>query len=482
MKLKDKLKEHLLISSINKSKVWIKAKSKLANNKVSKRIIMGIGVSVIGIAIISTTLMVTMATDVYELSIDGVKVGYVKDKENVQEDIDEVKAQLSKENEGIEFLMNEDMFACVPTDYNSKDVTLLKDKQVKEAVLKSDILKAKGWIVCVNDKNVLATKTKEVADTVLDDVKKKYQTEGSEIVEANFKENVTVTQGAVKIDSIMDKDEAISYLMTGTKSKKPYVVKDGDTYWDLAIKYGMSLDELLDANPGCDLSKLKIGTELNLVVAKPYVTVVMKEIVATTEDIDYETTYENTSSMYAGQVKIKTEGQKGKKEIKTEIVKENGIEVSNQEVESKVIEEPKNAVALKGTKAIVGYSGSCSGVLGAPMSKLQVSSGFGVNRGGVRHLGIDFRNPCGTPIYAAEAGTVIFSGYSGSYGNIVKISHGGGLQTYYAHCNTLLVSVGQTVAKGQQIATVGATGNATGYHLHFEVRLNNVPQNPWNYI
>ena len=65
---------------------------------------------------------------------------------------------------------------------------------------------------------------------------------------------------------------------------------------------------------------------------------------------------------------------------------------------------------------------------------------------------------------------------------MVKLSHGNGLETWYEHCDSISVSVGQVVHKGEQIATVGATGNATGYHLHFEVRKNGVPQNPMNYL
>ncbi len=92
------------------------------------------------------------------------------------------------------------------------------------------------------------------------------------------------------------------------------------------------------------------------------------------------------------------------------------------------------------------------------------------------------RNPAGTPFGAAADGVVIYAGYSGSYGNIVKVDHGGGLQTYYAHCNSMCVSVGDTVTKGQTLGTVGSTGNATGNVLHFEVRINGVAQNPMNYI
>ena len=98
------------------------------------------------------------------------------------------------------------------------------------------------------------------------------------------------------------------------------------------------------------------------------------------------------------------------------------------------------------------------------------------------HSGLDIAAPKGTAIKAAASGTVIFSGYSGGYGNIVKISHGNGIVTYYAHCSALYVSQGQQVNAGDVIAAVGATGNATGNHLHFEVVKDGVSVNPQNYL
>ena len=80
------------------------------------------------------------------------------------------------------------------------------------------------------------------------------------------------------------------------------------------------------------------------------------------------------------------------------------------------------------------------------------------------------------------SGTVTYAGYKGSYGNLVIISHGNGVQSYYAHCNKLLVSVGQTVSAGQVIAQVGSTGNSTGPHLHLEIRINGKAVNPQNYL
>lgn len=112
-----------------------------------------------------------------------------------------------------------------------------------------------------------------------------------------------------------------------------------------------------------------------------------------------------------------------------------------------------------------------------------VTSRFGA-RWGRSHKGLDIGAPKGTPIKAAASGTVTVAqyGYSGGYGNYVMISHGNGIQTLYGHCNSLNVSVGQSVSQGQVIAYVGNTGNSYGNHLHLEIRVNGVAQNPQNYL
>jgi len=113
-----------------------------------------------------------------------------------------------------------------------------------------------------------------------------------------------------------------------------------------------------------------------------------------------------------------------------------------------------------------------------------ITSRFG-SRESIRnhgHSGLDIGAPKGRKIKAAASGTVIFAGYSGGYGNVVKISHGSGIKTYYAHCSKLYVKKGQKVSAGDVIAAVGSTGNSTGNHLHFEVVKNGVSVNPQNYL
>ncbi|HSH61485.1 MAG TPA: M23 family metallopeptidase, partial [Acidimicrobiales bacterium] len=86
--------------------------------------------------------------------------------------------------------------------------------------------------------------------------------------------------------------------------------------------------------------------------------------------------------------------------------------------------------------------------------------------------------PTGTPIYAAQGGTVIFSGVQSGYGNVVIVSHGGGLTTLYGHQSRVAASNGQAVSQGDNIGYVGNTGRSTGPHLHFETRYASSPRNP----
>lgn len=119
--------------------------------------------------------------------------------------------------------------------------------------------------------------------------------------------------------------------------------------------------------------------------------------------------------------------------------------------------------------------------LAKPVSGI-ITSRYGA-RSGSTHKGLDIATNYGTPIKAAASGTVTYVNYSNvSYGNCVKISHGNGVETLYAHCSSIYVTVGQTVAQGETIAAVGSTGNSTGNHLHFEIRVDGTTYNPQNYL
>lgn len=120
----------------------------------------------------------------------------------------------------------------------------------------------------------------------------------------------------------------------------------------------------------------------------------------------------------------------------------------------------------------------CNGVITSPYG-YRVHPIFGTT---IYHSGMDIGVDYGTPIHAADSGTVIYSGWISGYGNAVIIDHGGGVQTLYGHNQSLNVSEGESVAKGSVIAYAGSTGNSTGPHCHFEVRVNGEPADPMAYL
>lgn len=148
------------------------------------------------------------------------------------------------------------------------------------------------------------------------------------------------------------------------------------------------------------------------------------------------------------------------------------------EQESSKLEAAIAAIQAKSAGSVPIFNGRFI----RPVSGRQ-SSGFGyrthpISGGRKMHTGIDIAAGSGTPIKAAGSGKVITSSYIRGYGNTIVIDHGGGISTLYGHCSRLYAKVGQSVKTGERIAAVGSTGNSTGPHLHFEVRVNGKPVNP----
>lgn len=165
------------------------------------------------------------------------------------------------------------------------------------------------------------------------------------------------------------------------------------------------------------------------------------------------------------------------------------LEAQSNSVEA-TLKQRQGEAAAPNSSASSSSSSSAStggGRLGHPLPGYRLGSPFGQRvhpiYGSVRmHTGVDIGASTGTPIRAAEAGTVVSAGGMGGYGNATVIDHGGGMATLYAHQSKIDVSTGQTVTRGQVIGKVGCTGTCLGAHLHFEVRLGGRPVNPAPYV
>lgn len=230
-------------------------------------------------------------------------------------------------------------------------------------------------------------------------------------------------------------------------------VRSGETLWDIANAYGITVDTILSANEFKNPNHLTIGQELQI----PSVTGVLHKV-ATGESLwEIAERYEVSIDL---------------------IAKENGIADPSRLQPNTQLVIP-GATRLQPRDAIL-VNGQLQKAFDWPV-KGRVSSPFGP-RWGTMHNGLDIAVSTGTQVKAAADGRVTFAGWNGGYGILVIIDHGNGIETRYAHNSRLNVKVGQKVERGQTIAFSGNTGVSTGPHVHFEIRQRNNPVNPQTYL
>ena len=307
------------------------------------------------------------------------------------------------------------------------------------------------WYITVDGEKVALVDSQETAREAVMDVVEKYRSGGENVLDIEVKERTSSEQ--------MD-------------------IENGDTPPDILTQE--EAEKVLVSGKGGD----------------SYLTVVTTEEQTQQVPIEFRQEYKPDSNMYVGEKKIQVEGREGAKEVTKKVVRENGRPVDEEILDEEIIREPQEEIVLTGTRTYDGYGGGSGGhsdenvsydpeavyeTLLTPIDSVHITSEFG-QRWGRLHSGVDFGLAQGSAIYAADDGYVYFSGDGGGYGNLLKIDHGNGMQTYYAHCSALLVSSGQQVSRGQKIALVGSTGNSTGPHLHFEVIITGNCVNPLDFL
>ncbi|MDI6710864.1 MAG: M23 family metallopeptidase [Bacillota bacterium] len=311
----------------------------------------------------------------------------------------------------------------------------------------------------------------------LDQLKKGYPADPG--AEVGFLQDVRLVEVRVPVSELHSVEDALAAAARARRQNKEYIVKDGDTLWDIAIKHGLSVDELLAANPGLsEDTVLALGQSLNVGKVQPLLTVVATARLRETVPIPYPVTVKKDSSLALGKRQVIKPGRQGQKEFIVEVTRYNGRLVSRRMIDSRVLQQPVVQVEARGTKLMLASRGG--GHLIWP-ARGGITSTYG-RRGDGMHTGIDIGADAGAPVVAAEAGQVISAGWAGGYGRCVEIAHGGGVVTRYAHLSRISVSVGEEVERGERIGSVGSTGNATGPHLHFEILVNGSPRNPLNYL
>lgn len=450
-------------------------KSRISNLLLSKKARQTIAACVIGVMLAGGSVYYYNERNTgYAVNYAGNFLGYVRDQQTAIAALSTVKYDINQYDPSISV---SDNLTFQKQLVNSEK--LISSDYIKNTIESGLLMEYTCYSISLNGSEIAIVKNGIEAQKVIDGVKKYYEEQetqtGAEIVNLTIKDEIKSSPKIANVTKISEAQDIINMLTAGKGVTKDYSVQSGDTIWKIAKDNSMTINDIAAINPDLNVDKLQIGQIVKLSVSEPYLNVEAVENIALDENIPYNTTYVSSGDLYRGETSVIKKGEYGIKRITEQITKVNGVKVASTTLSTDVVKDPVTRVLARGTKALVG-----SGRFMWPVNG-SISSLFGA-RGWEYHKGLDIAAPRGTPIYAADGGTVIISRRYYDYGLLVAIDHGNGYVTYYGHCSVLIANEGETVQKSQLIARVGSTGDSTGNHLHFEVRKNGVPQNPLSYL
>lgn len=414
----------------------------------------------------------------YAVTVDGEQVGVVADQEVVAQAIQAVE-EAGANILGYDYQVEGDIQYQFEVSLRS-DLSQQSDIQDYFFTQLDEVSgELRMYQVSVDGATVGVIKNEEDLNQLLDNMKAKYTTENT--VSAEFLDTVTV-EPVYTADTVLTVEEMEQALQASSNGSTTYTVVQGDTFNAIAYANDMSVSDLKALNPNVDINRLMVGDVLNVKELTPVLSVQTVDNITYTESIECPVETREDSSMYKGETKIITQGVEGEAQVNATVTYVNGQETERVINSSVTVREPTTTVKAVGTKekpktASTGsYSWPITGRITSYFGGRYIFGSYSY------HSGIDISCSYGAAIKAADGGTVTFAGYKGSYGYLVIITHDNGTQTYYAHNSSLLVSAGQKVYKGQQIAKAGSTGRSTGTHCHFEVRVRGTSVNPLSYL
>ncbi|MFZ5644953.1 MAG: peptidoglycan DD-metalloendopeptidase family protein [Bacillota bacterium] len=335
-----------------------------------------------------------------------------------------------------------------------------------------------GTEVQINGETLLALKSRDEAQKLLETLKAGYAAPGSTV---DFVEEVKLIDTMVEKSRLMTVEAGLNLLKGGVRHTDTYEVKSGDTLWDIAAENGMTIDDLIAMNPGIDPGRLGLGDKISLSKVDPLINVQVVATLVVKEVVEPPLQEKKDSNLYIGEKKILAKGKSGKREVTYQVTYINGLETDRVVLNEVAIDKAEPKIVASGTRVLLASRGSGGGGKLSWPTVGSVISPYG-KRGGRLHAGVDINAGYGAAVAAAQSGTVIRASWYSGYGKCVDISHGDGIVTRYAHLSSIAVKVGQKVGRGDFIGRVGSTGRSSGPHLHLEVLVNGHARNPMNFF
>lgn len=422
------------------------------------------------------TTVPTVYTRGYEVTVDGQALGIVSQKSEFENIVDRVEDRVGE-------ILGYDYDLTCDVSYKSRIVERGEISSLSgfETYLFNQVDEvSKNYTFTIDGQNmgVLADATE--LEALLDELKAPYR--NANTVSCEFTVPVRLDYSYTANGDTADMDALRELLTSNSVEAVTYTVRSGDTYSGIARSHDMTVDELMNINPDASLKSLMPDQVLTVRQNVPYLSVRSVDAVTYQEAIPAPVEYKEDDSMYQGDTKVLDPGEEGMALVSARITYLNGIEEARDIQTTRELSAPKTKVVAKGTKErpkTMAKGNFIWPARGTITSRYGWRTLFGVSN---FHGGLDIAVRTGTSVKAADGGKVITSAWHSSYGYYIIIDHENGKQTYYAHNSKLLVRVGERVYQGQVIAKSGSTGNTTGPHCHFEVRVNGQRVNPRNYL
>lgn len=415
-------------------------------------------------------------TPAYVLSVDGQNLGLVR-SENVFAQVQSQVEARASDILGYDYALDHTITYEPALTFND----YITPSDELEAFLFENISDvSQNYVLTVDGVSLGGLTDEATLDVLLDSISAPYINENT--ISVTFNKDVAIAQEYIPSTEVVTADDLYETLTSNTNGQTTYEVKSGDTFMALAYANNMSTTEMQDLNADINIDRLYIGQILNVKEEIPLLGVQTVDAITYTEEIAPEIRQVEDDTMYKGDSKVLDAGIPGEARMTANVTYLNGIEKERNVTSTAVLSNPTEKVIAVGTIPRPTWYPTGSYIwptYGKVTSAFGYRSIFGSYS---YHSGIDISVSYGTAIKAADGGTVTFAGYQGSYGYLVKISHGNGEETYYAHNSSLAVNVGDKVYQGQTIAYAGSTGRSTGVHCHFELRINGTAVNPASYL
>lgn len=468
--------------------------------------------------IILTSLIFILGTDrksydenpetVYQVYLNGQTIGVIKSEDALYDLIDKEQKNLKKEYKvnKIYAPIGLEVTKLVTYDSELDDV-----KEVYNKIKDEEPFTVKGYEVTITHDenniekiNVLDKKDFDTAventikafvdeteyNKYLNETQDEILTTGSTIENIDIKENITIKEKYLSTEDKIyrDANELSRYMLFGTdETQGTHIVTAGETIKQIADEYELSVKEFLIVNPEIvsENALLFNGQEVNVGLVKPIISIVVENNLVEDKTVPYQSQTKYDNKYVVGTTWTEQTGQNGisRVEYYTETI--NGVITQVIPLSTEVIKPVVDEVIVKGGLSI-NYVGDTGAWYWPTIRPYVITSYFGwrtdpISGEHTYHRGIDISGTgYGSPIYAAQSGTITRIGWAGDMGNYIYIDHGKGFQTIYMHMSGFADGMrsGVAVTKGELIGYMGSTGYSTGTHLDFRIMANGVYIDP----